>query len=241
MRVAAAFLSIVALASSSPFQDCSDEHSVGPFGAPEFNSEVSDGTTFYSVLPTATSTKVPLVVFMHGSTGQWEIKLTLTMHPGICGPFGPPPCPACWRMENMADIALTRPLIMTTTTNDNAFRSVPGTTEAEYSCFTGAMGTPDANGCDATEESKFPIGFVQFNQAVCMEDGNRKPLVDDQGHDCITKNLADGTAPEMKLAIKAVKLFGQLGGDKNSNCYNCTSRSTARVGSRLATRRIFST
>jgi dipeptidyl aminopeptidase/acylaminoacyl peptidase len=49
-------------------------HRAGPFGSPNtFETTDADGTIFKVTLPdTKSDTKVPLVVFMHGSTGQWE-------------------------------------------------------------------------------------------------------------------------------------------------------------------------
>jgi poly(3-hydroxybutyrate) depolymerase len=64
----------LASASAAKYSDCdaSDFHEIGNFGKADFHSEIMNSTTFYSVLPADTTRPVPLVVFMHGSTGQWE-------------------------------------------------------------------------------------------------------------------------------------------------------------------------
>ena len=116
----------------------------------------------------------------------------------------------------MSAIAAVRPLVFTTATNDGAFWPAPQTAVHEYGCFKGAVG----EATEPPENNKQNLAFVQFSEAVCTEDGNREPLVDDAGHDCITKRLEDGQAPEFELAIKAMKLYAQLGGDETSQCYS---------------------
>ena len=143
-----------------------------------------------------------------------NIKLTATLHPGICGPFGPPPCPSCWTTETLEEVASARPLLFTTATNDGAFWPAPHTAEHEYGCYLKSVGESDDTG------NLHPLAFVQFNADVCAEDGNREPLIEDSGHMCVSKNVVDGVAPEFEWLIKAVKLFGQLGGDEKSVCYS---------------------
>ena len=45
----------------------------GPFGIPEFESEVVNSTYIYSLVPETDEKeiKLPLIAFMHGSTGQY--------------------------------------------------------------------------------------------------------------------------------------------------------------------------
>ncbi len=140
-----------------------------------------------------------------------SIKLTIAMHPGICGPFGPPPCPACWRSEDLQAVASSHPVIFTTAKNDGAFWPAPLTSKFEYGCFEKAVGTTDE-----PDENIFPIVFSSYDEDVCAEDGEREPTVKDGGHNCPMKNAG----AEFELAIAAFKLYAQLGGDANTKCYN---------------------
>ena len=63
------------------------------------------------------------------------VKLTVTQHPGICGPYGPPPSPNTWMPKNLAAVMDKNPVLFTTATNDGAFWPAPLTAEHEYGCF----------------------------------------------------------------------------------------------------------
>jgi len=103
------------------------------------------------------------------------------------------------------------PVFLTTATNDGAFWPAPHTAEHEYGCFKKSVG-------DDTEWGGKPALFAQWNSDACAEDGEREPVVKDGGHNCPMKRV-DGGLPEMSLLLKVVKLYGQMGGDEESDCY----------------------
>ena len=201
--------------AAAAYADCSGpaELGPGPFGPTKFlNTTDKDGTMFFGALPSnGTGGPHPLVVFMHGSTGQWEMyeenmyhyashgfvvvfpfikspqgdknplttntngeyilkgvamakaghadpksplyglvdvtniavaghsmgatcsimagvrlpagtaKVLITQHPGICGPFGPPPWPSTWLKSDLGKANQKLPILFTTATNDGAF------------------------------------------------------------------------------------------------------------------------
>lgn len=63
------------------------------------------------------------------------VKLTIAQHPGICGPFGPPPSPDTWMPSDLNDVMKKNPVLFTTATNDGAFWPAPYTAEHEHGCF----------------------------------------------------------------------------------------------------------
>ena len=299
---------IAAASWASPWADCDAvrDASAGPFGPVSFVNQTWNGTVFYSVAPAVDSDKAPqtypLVVFMHGSTGQWgfysqnlehfsshgavvvfpfikgpeedkkplttntdgrflvkaveyaramnadaanplfgrvntaniviaghsmgatcsimasktlvddpAVKLTITQHPGICGPFGPPPDPDTWNPPDMAAVAAAHPVLMTTATNDGAFWPAPLTAKHEHGCFEKVP--PMVN-----ESENKGMAFVQFSAAACAEDGAREPVVKDGGHMCPAKT-ARGGWPENVWLLAAIKLYTQQGGSKESKCF----------------------
>jgi dienelactone hydrolase len=141
-------------------------------------------------------------------------KAAVAQHPGICGPFGPPPCLgpgpllcSTWMPKDFTDASESMPLILTTATNDGAFWPAPATAKHEYGCYNKSVGTP-AKG----------TAFVEFSADVCQDDGtghryDRKWSTG--GHDCPMR--ADSV--ETQWVITAAKLYGQLGGDTTSHCY----------------------
>ena len=134
-----------------------------------------------------------------GAPGSYRV--VVAQHPGICGPFGPPPWPATWMPGDMADLTAKFPLLMTTATNDGAFLPAPYTAPHEHGCYDkGANGT---------------AAFVQFSEAACAEDGAREPLVDDGGHDCPMKI----GVPESPWVLVALKLYLLNDGDPKSTCH----------------------
>jgi len=135
------------------------------------------------------------------------VKLIITQHPGICGPFGPPPLPATWMPEDLATINQHLPFIHTTATNDGAFWPAPATAKHEYGCFNKTMAKlpsppPNAN------------LFVQFSTAACTDDGKRKPFKDN-GHDCPFKDNV-----ETPWFTTAVKLYAHHNGSSHTVCSN---------------------
>ena len=128
------------------------------------------------------------------------VRLVVTQHPGICGPFGPPPLPSTWTEAQLKTTAKAFPVLFTTATNDGAFWPAPHTAEHELGCFRGA----GLNGTTAA--------FVQFDAAACAEDHARQPFPD-EGHNCPFKS-----APETPWVLTALKLYAQQGGDPDSKC-----------------------
>ena len=47
-----------------------------------------------------------------------NLKLMITQHPFVCGPFGPPPWPHTWLESDLRKIATMFPILFTTATND---------------------------------------------------------------------------------------------------------------------------
>ena len=90
-------------------------------------------------------------------------KLTVTQHPGICGPFGPPPKPATWDKEDLLEVTKKNPVLFMTATNDGAFWPSPLTAKHELGCFNGSI-----------DEESTAI-FTEFNRESCAEDKQRKP------------------------------------------------------------------
>jgi hypothetical protein len=105
------------------------------------------------------------------------------------------------------------PVIFTTATNDGAFWPAPYTAKHELGCYLKAFGEDDDGEWDGEDSV-----FVQFNEEVCGEDGEREPIVKDGGHNCPMKYM-EGGKPEMTLLLKAAKLYGHMEGDKESKCY----------------------
>eukprot|EP00854_Cymbomonas_tetramitiformis_P015250 gene15250-18037_t len=121
------------------------------------------------------------------------VKAAITQHPGICGPFGPPPSPSTWMETDLREANLKFPMVFMTATNDGAFWPAPQTAEHELGCFKGANVTG-------------PIAFVQYTTDSCKEDHARDPYAD-EGHTCAFK-----IAPETPWVTTAIKLYGQQDG-----------------------------
>jgi dienelactone hydrolase len=137
--------------------------------------------------------------------------VTIAQHPGICGPFGPPPWPSTWMPADMAhNVQVAKvPLLFTTATNDAAFWPAPHTAEHELGCFTKALGGQEVNDSYAA--------FGQFSSTACSEDGARKPFPDG-GHNCPLKAQIGGQ-PETRWVLTAAKLYAHLDGIAGSQCY----------------------
>jgi hypothetical protein len=152
--------------------------------------------------------------------GDFDIKLVVTQHPGICGPFGPPPWPSTWMPGDLTNVISHFPVFFTTATNDGAFWPAPHTAEHELGCFNKA--TKSITNATASN----PATFVQFTSDACQEDGLHKPF-NDSGHNCAFK-----TNVEAPWALTAMKLYGQQGGSTTSACmsmlYGNTSTSLAQ-------------
>ena len=135
-------------------------------------------------------------------------RVAIAQHPGLCGPIGPPPWPATWMKSDLEALtgANALPLVLTTATNDGAFRPAPHTAEKELDCWQGGVAE---NGTAV---------FAQFSADACAEDNDREPDWTDGGHDCPLK-LRDGGAPEMPWVLAAAKLYAQLDGDAGSACH----------------------
>jgi len=133
-----------------------------------------------------------------------SVKVAVAQHPGVCGPFGPPPWPSTWFPTDMEKANSMMPMLMTTATNDAAFWPSPMTAEHELGCFKEV--TPGHLG----------LAYAEFSNASCVEDGQRKADgFPDGGHNCPLKI----PSPETPWAFAAIKLYTQLGGDASSKCY----------------------
>jgi len=132
-----------------------------------------------------------------------SVKLVSTQHPGICGPFGPPPWPSTWLESELHEVVDAFPMIFTTATNDGAFWPAPYTAEHELGCFQG--GVPE-------NSTTHPATFVQYDAVACNEDGMYPPWTD-SGHDCPFK-----TGVEAPWVLTAAKLYAQQDGNMQSEC-----------------------
>lgn len=136
-------------------------------------------------------------------------KAAVSQHPGICGPFGPPPWPSTWMPSDFTTATAKMPVLLTTATNDGAFWPAPHTAEHELGCFHKA--TDDS-------ASKASTAFAQFNATACADDGkggryDRK--WSNGGHDCPMKEHSVETV----WVLVAAKLYAQLDGDASSQCH----------------------
>jgi len=157
----------------------------------------------------ATSTLMAAAKLPEGS-----VKVAVSQHPGICGPYGPPPClpGSCntWMPHDLETVSQRIPFLLTTATNDGAFWPAPYTAEHELGCFNSPFQHPEAKNATA---------FAQFSQSACEDDGkggryDRK--WSNGGHDCPMKSQS----PETPWVLTAVKLYTQLGGSASSKCHS---------------------
>jgi hypothetical protein len=143
-----------------------------------------------------------------GNGSASNIKLVVAQHPGICGPFGPPPWPSTWMPNDLSKTAREFPVLFTTATNDGAFWPKPMTAEHEYGCFdkaTAALENQSNVSVSAT--------FVEFGSSVCMNDGGRNPF-DDSGHNCPFK-----TGVETPWVLTFMKYYAMHGGNLSTQCF----------------------
>jgi len=138
----------------------------------------------------------------------------VAQHPGLCGPFGPPPCipGSCntWMPADFKQASTSMPLVLTTATNDGAFWPAPYTAPHEYGCYNKslALGAASSKG----------TAFAQLSAAVCQDDGTGGRYDrhwSTGGHDCPMKE----DSPETQWVLVAAKLYAQLGGDTSSKCH----------------------
>lgn len=127
-----------------------------------------------------------------------NVKLVSTQHPGICGPFGPPPWPSTWLKSDFSNMNSRFPVIMTTAKNDVAFW--PATDSNAHGCFTGGV-----NGTAA---------FIDFSETACAEDKRRQPFPDG-GHNCPLKV----GFPETPWITTSLKLYAHHNGNPSTRCY----------------------
>jgi len=139
------------------------------------------------------------------------VKLAWAMHPGVCGPYGPPPCfpgRPCdtWMPEDFETVSEKMPVFLLTATNDRIFW--PWGPDQAYGCFNKSTTGP----------AKDSTAFVEFSEEVCQNTGTGGRYDrswTDGGHDCPLKVKS----PETRWTVVAAKLYAQLGGDKTSRCY----------------------
>jgi hypothetical protein len=106
--------------------------------------------------------------------GEHNVKLTVTQHPGICGPLGPPPSPDTWMPKELEAVTKVHPVFFTTAHNDGAFWPAPQTAAHEYGCWKKSMADDSVS------------VFVEFSKDACIEDHDREPFPDG-GHNCPMK------------------------------------------------------
>lgn len=133
-------------------------------------------------------------------------KVAIAQHPGLCGPFGPPPYPYTWMPGDLAEVMEKMPFFMTTATNDSAFLPAPYTAHSENGCY-------DKSLAQVKDKTLLKSSFIQFDKAVCTEDHKHAPF-DDQGHDCAFKHEV-----ETPWVLTAMKLYGMHGADSSTNCH----------------------
>ena len=130
-----------------------------------------------------------------------SVKVVITQHPGICGPFGPPPWPATWMKSTLEKVQQKFPVFFTTATNDGAFWPAPLTAKHELGCFNGAV----KNGTN-------PATFIQFSADACNEDGAAAPFTD-SGHNCPFK-----TNVETPWVLAMMKAYAHFDGSMETKC-----------------------
>mmetsp|Transcript_84300 Transcript_84300/g.161171 ORF Transcript_84300/g.161171 Transcript_84300/m.161171 type:complete len:340 (-) Transcript_84300:211-1230(-) len=139
-------------------------------------------------------------------------KVAIAQHPGLCGPWGPPPCigpgPLCntWMPADFKTASSHMPVLLMTATNDAAFWPAPHTAEHEAGCY-------------EKSRSEAYTAFVQFSADACADDGtggryDRKWSTG--GHDCPMRKVS----PETQWVLVAAKLYAQLGGNSSSYCHS---------------------
>jgi len=170
------------------------------FGRVDMSSIVLAGHSMGATCSIISGTRAPT----DARVPKDSVKLVVTQHPGICGPFGPPPWPSTWLESDLANVVGTYPLLFTTATNDGAFWPAPQTAEHEKGCYNGAL----------PEDGNFsnPATFVQFSATACDEDGMHPPWTD-SGHDCPFK-----TGVENPWVQTAIKLYTHMEGNMDSQC-----------------------
>jgi len=155
------------------------------------------------------------------STTQFpgRVKTSVPQHPGLCGPIGPPPYPATWMKSDFDKLSSSMPVLLTTATNDGAFRPAPGTANKEYDCVTNG-GVSDSG----------KSVFIEFSKNACQSD-DMVPPYDDGGHDCPFK-----FGVETPWVMTWLKLYLHHDGSTDSMCHqmiwnNSTDGSNYNLGS----------
>lgn len=176
----------------------------GDSGSPLYDSLDMDNVVLVGHSMGASST---IMAAMKLPAGM--VKAAVAQHPGICGPYGPPPWPSTWMPADFTTAAAKMPLMLTTATNDGAFWPAPETAKHELGCF---------HKSTDKSPSKTGTAFAQFSADACAEDGkggryDRKWTTG--GHDCPMKN----PSVETRWVLVAAKLYGQLGGNSSSQCH----------------------
>jgi len=138
-------------------------------------------------------------------------KAAVAQHPGVCGPYGPPPCipGSCntWMPADFKEASRSMPIVLTTATNDGAFWPAPYTAPHEYGCYNQSL--------DASSKG---TAFAQFSAKVCQDDGTGGRYDrhwSTGGHDCPMRVVS----PETEWVLVAAKLYAHLGGDTASQCH----------------------
>jgi len=173
------------------------------FGRVDVNSIVLGGHSM------GASTAIMAAAKLQEAGTAGAIKFVFSLHPGLCGPIGPPPClqhggPLCstWLDIDIDLVLQSTPFLLTTATNDGAFRPAPNTAEEELACFTG--------GIDLSSNTSTAAVFAQFTEESCLGG-----LGEENGHCC---PLGDWEDPQWPWVLRAMRLYAHQGGSLKTLC-----------------------
>merc|ERR1719326_911406 len=145
------------------------------------------------------------VALVGHSMGATSTIAAAALHPGVCGPFGPPPLPSTWMPTDLATIVARMPLVVVSARNDAAFWPAPHTAEHEEGCF--------EKGLPADANPGHGAAFAVFSEASCAEDHKREPFPDG-GHNCIMKT----DSPEAPWVRVALQLYLAGSAERPADC-----------------------
>lgn len=149
-----------------------------------------------------------------------KLKAVIAQHPGICGPFGPPPLPYTWTKAKLQTIRENTHVLFTTATNDDAFLPMPNTAKYEHNCYVGSTTTTSKKkDHDSDVVQQLDSIFIEFTTEACTDDN--KMSFSDGGHNCALKLLPTSSEfSEASWVLPMIKLYTHLNGNSKSQCYN---------------------
>lgn len=151
------------------------------------------------------------------------IKLTLALHPALCGD-GPPPPPDALTNEEFVNASTKSDLLLFTAESDYAFSPMePLVAGKELACWKAATGTALFASFRNTTCDKFPpcenMQFPWFsNASTCSS----KFLAFGKGHLCPLNapGVKAWVNPELSWSTAALRLYLQHGNAKASKCHD---------------------